>query len=145
MEINNKKDNMQEQWIRWEPAEGSGKKYYIDLVSDAIEGFTVLLSEVDNRKKKIKIIFEDSVDAYKNTDESFRLKTINTFFHNYEKEFYSGRTFFKIINSRYIKWLSEESYGISDSLTFIHFVFFAADSILDVVTTYEPKVEFIEE
>ncbi len=133
-----------EQWIKWEPINGLSCKYQIDSVSDTIDGFFIVLSSTTN-EKKIKITFEGYLLSYRKTDESFRQSTVTFLEEHYKTKFYAEWTFFKVINSTYLQWLSEESYGFSDSVPPIHFSFIDDDSILDVVATYEPKVEFIEE
>lgn len=135
---------MKEQWERWEPISGLANKYYIDSIIDEARGFKVILSESDDETKKILVLFEDSIDAYRNTDESFRLKIIHDLDQKYGTDFYGDWTFFKVTNSTYIQWLSEQSYGTSDYQSFVHFSFITADSILDVITNYEPKVERFE-
>ena len=136
---------MNEQWTKWVPITGLAQKYYIDSISDNIKEFSILLSEYYDRKKKIKIIFENSVDAYRSTDESFRLTTMEKLGQKYGRSFYGDWTFFKVTNSSYIQWLCDESYASSYTSSFIHFSFIAGDSILDVVTNYEPKIEVINE
>ena len=135
---------MQEQWIHWEPISNLSAKYNIDSISDGMDDFKVELTEYKNEKSKAIVTFENSVDAYRMTDETFRLNCINTLDKQHGSNFYGKWTFFKVINSKYIQWLSEESCTISDSIPFIHFSFIAANCILDVVTTYEPKVELIQ-
>jgi hypothetical protein len=138
-------EQMKEQWTRWEPVQGLAAKYYIDAIYDTIdEGLKIVLSDINDRKKKVRVIFEKGIDAYRSTDESYRLGTIDDLDIEYGTEFYAYWTFFKVTNSSYVKWLSEESYGCWDSLPWIHFSFVALDSIIDVVTVYEPRVEFIE-
>ncbi|MGC2310232.1 MAG: hypothetical protein WA432_01265 [Candidatus Babeliaceae bacterium] len=134
---------MLEKWIQWQPIPNLMKKYYIDSISDTFDGFIILLSD-ENNKSNVRVMFENSIDAYRSTDESFRLKTIHDLGQYYGSSFYTQWTFFKVINSEYLHWLSEQSYKITDTLSFIHFSFIAADSILDVVTNYEPRVELIK-
>jgi hypothetical protein len=129
-----------EQWIKWEPIKNLAPKYYIDSISDNIDEFSITLSDADN-KNKIKVTFETLVLSYRSTNESFRLSIIKYLDEcNIE---YSKWTFFKIINSTYIQWLSEQSYGIIESIPPTHFSFVAGDSIVDVIAVYEPKVDFI--
>lgn len=135
---------MQEQWVKWEPIKGLFQKYYIESILDSINGFEIVLFEGHDKKEKVHVVFENSIDAYKCSEEGFRLKTIWELGDKYGKDFYGDWTFFKVINSRYLQWLSEESVGMYDSLSFIHFSFLVADSVLDVVTTYEPKVKIIK-
>ncbi len=134
---------MLEQWEKWEPVQGLAAKYYVDSIVDAIDGFKVWLSDYNNENNKVLITFEGSVDSYRSVDESFRLNTINILDERYGSKFYGDWTFFKVTNSSYVQWLSEESYGISDSLSFIHFSIVAADSIVDIIDTCEPKVQLI--
>ncbi len=135
---------MQEQWVQWKPVNNLSTKYNIDAISDSLDNFKVELTDYNNGKNKVIVTFENSVDAYRTTDETFRLNCINTLDKQYGPDFYGKWTFFKVTNSKYIQWLSEESCTISDSLPLVHFSFIAANCILDVVTTYEPKVELVE-
>ncbi|QQE74225.1 hypothetical protein KDJ56_20675 [Brevibacillus composti] len=134
---------MQENWERWEPVFGLSSKYYVESLSDSIEGFRILLSDANDEKKKVEVIFEDSVHAYRSTDESFRQSAINMIDELYGTEFYAEWTFFKVTNSKYIQWLSEQSYGITESESLIHFSILAGDSIVDVIAAYEPKIKKI--
>ena len=116
-------------------------KYYVESLSDSIKGFRILLSDVNDEKKKVEVTFKDSVHAYRSTDESFRQSSINIIDEKYGTEFYAEWTFFEINNSKYIQWLSEQSYGIAESETLIHFSFVARDSIVDVIAAYEPEIK----
>jgi hypothetical protein len=111
-------------------------KYYIDSISDKIEGFEILLTDYDDKTKKILITFKNSIDAYRSTDESFRLKSMDTLNEIYGSKFYQEWTFFKIEKSTYIQWLSEQSYGIIEMAEPIHFCIADVNSFLDIVTTY---------
>ncbi|MEV2911262.1 hypothetical protein ABNF65_22305 [Paenibacillus larvae] len=134
---------MEEKWGRWEPKVGLSSKYYVESLSDSIKGFRILLSDVNDEKKKIEVTFKESVHAYRSTDESFRQSSINIIDEKYGTEFYAEWTFFKVNNSKYIQWLSEQSYGIAESETLIHFSFVARDSIVDVIAAYEPEIKII--
>lgn len=59
------------QWIKWEPIDSLSSKYYIESTSDGLDEFKVVLSDANNEKKKVEVIFKDSVHAYRSTDESF--------------------------------------------------------------------------
>src|SRR3989304_7328130 len=106
---------MQEEWTRWEPIEGLGKSYEIDSVSnDNKNGFVVLLSEYNDEKKRLRVAFENSVCSYRSTDETLRCKKIEQLNDKYGTYFYSKWAFFKVTNSEYLQWLSEQSCTISD-------------------------------
>jgi len=134
---------MYEQWKKWEPIEGVSYGYYIDAINDTFDGFSVWLAEEKERSKGVLVSFENSVYAYRVTDEGFRQKTISMLNDNYEDDFYVKWSFFKVDNSEYLQWLSQESFTLTDLLLVKHFVFIAQDSILDIASSYEPKVELI--
>lgn len=134
---------MSEQWIKWEPDNDLSPKYYIESITDSLEGFIIILSDNNDKKKKVKVIFKESVHAYRSTDESFRQSTINILDESYGTHFYTEWTFFKVINSEYIQWLSKQSYSIVDSEPLIHFSFLSVDSIIDVIAAYEPQIELL--
>ncbi|WP_068786946.1 hypothetical protein [Paenibacillus phocaensis] len=131
---------MEESWGIWEVGNDVTSKYYVESINDTIEGFRILLSDANDEFKKVEILFEDSVHAYRSTDESFRQSTINKLDEQYGTEFYKDRTFFKVTNSEYIQWLSLQSFGIADSEQVHHFSILAVDSIVDIIAAYEPKV-----
>jgi hypothetical protein len=131
---------LEEVWKRWEVENDLISKYYIESVTDNIEGLRIVLSDATDESKKVEILFEDSVHVYRSTDESFRQSTINKLDEHYGAEFYRNRTFFIVTNSEYIQWLSLQSYGISDSEPVYHFSILAVDSVVDVIAAYEPKI-----
>ena len=121
------------------------KKYYIGSISDSIDGFTIVLADAIGNSPKIKIIFENRVNAFRNSEEAFRLSTIRYLNENYDNGFYANWTFFKAENSEYLKWLSEQSGEISDHYGVMHYSIITDDEILDIAATYEPTVTFITE
>ena len=134
---------MTEQWARWEPISGLAEKYDIVTVSEEIEGFRVVLFDEQDSTKKAIISFEQAVSAYRSTDESFRYKLIRDLDERYGSDFYGKWTFFKLTNSLYLEWLLDQSEGVFDPKSYIHFSIITSDSILDIVASYEPKVELI--
>jgi len=79
---------MAEIWARWEPIAGLSAKYFIDSVSDNFDGFKVILSEIHNRKKQVSIVFENSVDLYRNADETYRYQLVLELDEKYGEYFY---------------------------------------------------------
>ncbi len=138
-------NKLNEKWERYEPTKGLSRKYYIDSIKDSINCFQIILSDDYDGNNKVEVLFKDSVHAYRSTEESFNLKMMNSIDESYGTDFYSNWTFFKVENSEYIQWISEQSYGISDSQQLLHFCFIASDSILDVIAAYEPRVQKIRE
>ncbi len=64
----------------------------------------------------------------------------------FDATFLNGWTFFKVDNSNYVKWLSEQSHGISNHLSCTqHFSILGVDCVFDIIAGYEPKVGLINE
>ena len=139
MELN-KKEIMQEQWIKWEPIHNLAQKYDIDSVSETTDCLNIVLSEEKNSEKKVQIIFESSVICYRKTDETFALQKISELNAKYGKEFYARWTFFKVYDSEYLQWFGQQSYNLSEAYELQHFSIVTPDLIFDIVTPQEPKV-----
>ncbi len=131
---------MQEQWERWEPMKDLSKNYCVDSIFNFKKEFSMFLYDSD-KKNGIKVIYENYIFSYRSTDESFRMKTINNLDEKYGTGFYVGWNFFKIKNSSYINDL-KKIFKIADS-SLIHFCFFDPDIAIDVIATYEPKIEIL--
>lgn len=132
---------MQEQWVQWKPIKNLPNKYYIESISDNYKEFKIIFCNEKNSEEKLSMIFQGSIGSYKWTDETFRLKTLSYLDEHYPEDFYSKWTFFKVIHSPYLKMLSEESCGISDSRIFIHFSFIEHNAIFDIIASSEPIIE----
>lgn len=87
------------------------------------------------------MVFENGIDALRITTETFKLSTISYLNENYGGEFYAGWTFFKVENSEYLKYLSEQSGAISDSYGVKQYSIITDEEIIDIVCTYEPKTK----
>ncbi len=131
---------VEEIWEKWGNGYGINSKYYVESLIDNIEGFQIVLSEANNEYKKVEILFEDSVYAYRSTDESFRQSTINKLDELYGIDFYKNNTLFIVTNSKYIRWLSKQSFGIVDLEEVKHYSILAVDSLVDVISSYEPRI-----
>ena len=136
---------MLEQWIQWEPVKNLSNKYYIESISDNYKEFKIIFCNQKNSEEKLSMIFQGSIGSYKWTDETFRLKTLSYLDEHYPEDFYSEWTFFKVIHSSYLKILSEESCGISDSRILIHFSFIEHNAIFDIIASSEPTIKIYQQ
>ena len=132
-----------EKWEVWEPVQAVGDDYAILDVRDTNNGFILDLLNRSDNKKSLRIRYS-AVWAYRSTYESFRQKTTHEVCQKYGSDFFAGKTFFKIKDSMYLKWLSEESYEITDDLSITHFVFFDSEEIVDVISGSEPEFTVLE-
>lgn len=138
------KHKIEEEWTRWEPIVGLANKYDVEFIFDGAKGLTIRLYQDSQFEKKVDIIFEHYADAYRHTNESFRIDVMHTLTQKYGREFYGEWTFFKVKKSEYLQWLSEESADYSDKFPFVHFCLMGTDSIIDIIARYEPVVRFVE-
>jgi hypothetical protein len=135
---------MEIELIKWEPVANLGSRYYIDDILDLEEGFIVFLKESHTDAHVIKITFEDSVISYRKTIESMQFKILDEIIEQYGSELHKSWSLFKYVKSPYIEWLIEQSYGIGNSYNLTHYFILGSDSTLDIIATYEPKVEIIQ-
>ncbi len=131
-----------EKWTRWEPVEGMQGKFFIENFQVSEKGLNIRLrSQQEN--KKIEIVFVNSVDAYRCTNESWCFDVIAAVMNTYGDDFYHNWRFFKIAHSNYAKSLSLTSCGLSDDQDFNHFCIVGDDEMIDILATYDPEVKII--
>ena len=133
---------MEEKWIKWEPIPNLAEKYYIESITDNTDGLNILM--YNNLHEKVLVSFPATLRSYRNTCESFLVRTIEDLEENYGSEFYGKWTFFRVTNSQYLKSLNGESYGISESYDFKHFCLLTMDAMIDIATGSEPTVEHLK-
>lgn len=87
----------------------------------------------DNSLPSLIINF-DSIISYRNTDESYLLKTLN------ERENFSKWPLFKIKNSQYLVWFHEQTYDIYKKQLpeIIHYAFITPNDVVDVLAHHTP-------
>ena len=129
---------MIEKWTRWEPIDNLQSKYYLVFIIDDEDGLKLIF---ESNYRKLKIFFENGVSSYIKTDEALRSALIKTFNKNYEPSFYGDWTFFKVENSQYLKWLSDQSNTLSDYYKLNHFACVTDEFIIDIAASGEPLVE----
>ncbi len=139
----NKSQDFMEEWTRWEPIEKIFGRYYIDALILSEKNDLIIKLSNENDTHKIKIKFPNPVGSYKYTNESFCFKIFGDLSDKYGVRFYSNWSFFKITNSQYLQWLSEQSGTISNVCLLQHFCMVGGDEVIDVATQFEPEVTII--
>ncbi len=132
-----------EKWIRWDLKEALSEKYYLDDLSWPDTGLIIKLRAASN-EQIIEIYFNESIDAFRYTNESFCFKIFGDLSKKYGTDFYKNWSFFKVQNSEYLQWLSNNSHGWSDDFSFTHFCILGGDEMIDIVTNYEPEIKIIK-
>lgn len=141
-----------EQWTQWKPIQGVEKTYLIKSVSDISEKLEIILfiddafekSSCTSYQKEMRIIFKQSIIFYKSVDEHCTIEDATDLRMRYGNEFVSHSSFFKVTDSKYLHFLKEESCEDSENKPITHFVIFDINLRIDVITTEDPFVEWIE-
>ncbi len=129
-------------WEKFDPKNIIKEGYDVHFVKDSEIGFEIVLRdyskfEVLDEYKDIRILFNDGVDLYRNIDESFSYGSTS-----------GASLFIKINNSKYISWLVNVSCCLGDNhakdIGFRHFMFIGSNDILDVISTYDPIIEYLD-
>lgn len=133
-----------ENYIQWLPLENIPLRLVCDSIHDDEEGICIVLREqskpgkVSNKQatKVLKVLFDPAI-AYRNIDESYRSRT----FDDHQERIGS---LFIVENSRWVSWLHEESYRMYADSNIIHYAFFTLNDSIDVLSEFEPIVEWSE-
>ena len=88
-----------ESMIKWEPIKNISSKYYVEAVSDGINGFSVTLLNAKDEHNKLIIKFGNSVNFFKSTTETFTYKRLDALVEKYGLNFITDWTLFKISNA----------------------------------------------
>ena len=121
---------------KWIPIDGIPKRLFCEAIHDDYEGFRILLRGEDNSSSMLRITFE-SLLAYRNIDEGNRLKTME------QATNFGSSSLYIVEDSTWIKWFNEESYGIHKSNKIIHYAIYTPNDCIDVLSEYEPKIEWL--
>ena len=134
---------MIDQWQRWEPIKNVRPKYTIESIKDTIEEGLNIILFIPDKYDKIKLSFNDGVYSHTVADKLSQSSLIGSLHEKYGANFYGNWTLFKIYDSPYLKQLSEQSYGISDTRDLMHFSILSVDLVVDIISNYDPEVSII--
>lgn len=126
---------MESIYKNWEPLENIPRILNCEGIHDDYEGFRILLREND-RSPVLRIMF-DAVRSYRKSDEGDLLRTIASIND-------PGRSsLFIVDNSSWVEWFHEETYDIHKDRDIKHFAIYTPDDCIDVLSEFEPKVEWL--
>ncbi|MCL4431216.1 MAG: hypothetical protein M1300_02730 [Epsilonproteobacteria bacterium] len=110
---------MQEHWIRYTTDKLFEKKYYFDSLEYQDKTLTIILNDPEIDSTYVYITFQDSVEGFRNTNESYAYQVIDILTDLYGADFYGDRTFFNIFHltkKYYIASLVDDMNGCKVSL-----------------------------
>jgi hypothetical protein len=127
---------MENIYKNWKPLKDIPRTLHCEGIHDDYEGFRILLRENDH-SPVLRIMF-DAVRFYKKSDEGDLLRTIASIND-------PGRSsLFIVDNSSWVKFFHEETYNIHQDRDIKHFAIYTPDDCIDVLSEFEPKVEWLD-
>ena len=117
----------------WQQIDGLPSHIFLDALHDDFEGFRLLLRGESPTLPPLRVRFE-SVLAYRVATESYRLRL---------GENIVGSGIYIVENSRFIAWLTEESYGAWNPDGLTHYLIVTSDDCVDVVSEWPPSIEWL--
>lgn len=133
-----------ELWSKWDPTDYLSNKFCVDSIQDEGNSLILTLSTTKlEQKGKLQITFSN-IAYYSRTEENACLDIISSIHSKYGEEMYQ-RTFFKISNSSLIQKLKRELNNNLFPPDLTHFSFVETNSIIDVLTSFTPEVEWLEQ
>jgi hypothetical protein len=100
---------------------------------DEDDGLTILITDESGTFPRATIVFGEVV-AYRNINESYRLRTWS------ENDMASLPSLVTVDNSRWVRWLCDESQGTLAPDALVHYAVYTADDCIDVVSRGVPIV-----
>ena len=118
---------------KWDPLEGIPNRLYVEGLHDDYEGFRILLKGEKITDRLLRVYF-DAPLAYRSSSECEN--SLNLFDPG-------NGCFYTSQDSDFHKWFNVESSDIYSDILVTHYVFLAANSIIDVLSIDEPKIRWL--
>jgi len=117
--------------------------YYIKSVEYCSEGLIITLT-CNEQKDILKIKFNGFIESYRYGSENYRTKILEKLEKNSSHNISNKFHYFYLEKSKYLTWLDDESYTITSANKSKHYMFIDKNSVLDVITWYDPEIEIIK-
>lgn len=127
-------------WEKWIPLNNIPPKLFKDHLIDDENGLKIVFFE-EIEGPKYSFLFEGYVHSYRNTDEGSLLKTLEYVDKYYQHLDYGKWTLFKLKQSSYLEWYTEQTFGMYKNIYQIeHYVFFTSDDVIEVLSADPPII-----
>ena len=131
-------------WSYWMSANIEQSDYDIHLIREKGWDFTVILIDFENKQRELHIAF-DQAYCFRSTYELFTCMRMDKAYNQQGRDFFLKRQFYKITNSEYVAWVSEQSGGVSNSFGNLeHYVICTDDQMVEILSYGEPQVTFVD-
>lgn len=123
-------------WERGEPFKG---KYDIDEVLENSAGLIIVMFD-SKSNDVIKLVYDVMVFAYKSTDESIAINTLESFNQRYDLNFLMNNTLFEVHDSSFILEIENDSCGSVRAKDLFHMKILGRNAFMDIISFGEPKL-----
>lgn len=117
----------------WSPDERVAGRIGVSGLRDEDDGLTVFITDESGSTPRATIVFQDFV-AYRNINESYRTRTWM------EHDMASLPSLVLVENSRWLRWLCDESQGTLVEADLVHYGVYTADDCIDVIARVRPVI-----
>lgn len=116
---------------KWHPIEELSGRVIVEKVEDSDDGLSLFV-HLSKTEKKFKIVFDPYV-AYRNMDESYRIRTFSE---------HGGfvNSLNKVENSSWLEWFHAESQGYYQGDAITHYSIITDADCIDVLAEFEPDI-----
>ena len=132
---------MNEQWIVWN-ATSNATEYGIQKIIYTRPQLTIVLYPWCYSTKQITLVFTKDVINYSFTEDGYVADRPQH--EEYEAAFLASSNFFKVLNSTYVKSLSDELGNPQNTKDFMHFVIDSIDGTIDIISGVHPIITEID-
>jgi len=124
-----------ENWVRMEELVN---KHYLVGIRDELGTLSIFMRQV-TAGSLVKLVYSPAY-AFRSINETIRMGVVEELDKRYGTDFYRSCSLFKIENSSYLQWLSEQAGDLVLQLHLQHFVVMGRDYIVDVLAPYDPQI-----
>lgn len=99
---------------------------------------------IEMNENCVEVLFDGVTPIVRTSIEGIRMRTWGEVQLKYEnKAFFKNWFLYKVENSKLVDWAAEESCGFYEKERLIHFCVVTGEDLIDVISTFEPKVGII--
>ncbi len=139
--MENRTNNMNEDWIKWNPINIEEGQYNIIDYTHNVNGVKLILT---NEIKKIEVFFDGIPLLIRYSIEGIRMKTWEGVQIKYKNKYFFKNWFLYLIHeSQLVNWISTESCGFYDNYNLKHFCIVTGEELIDFISINEPTISLI--
>jgi hypothetical protein len=130
--------NKKESYQQWRPLPELTEHMIVEKLEDTDDGLAIFLEHpmpAPLAQRTVKLLFDGYI-AYRNMDESYRLRTWNA-----TGGFQSSLHL--VTNSDWLEWLHKESEGCYQDANIKHYAILTIADCIDVLSEFEPQVSWV--